>query len=98
MLNQSNNYAYALTKSIFAETEGKITIQTSNIYPILKSLKDDNLITEDSSSNPTHTMYKITEAGKEVLSQFSERIRNFYIMINHIFENQSESNEEEKIK
>ena len=44
--DEGESYPYKLTKQIPKLTFGMLTMATSNIYPILKSLKDDGLICE----------------------------------------------------
>ncbi len=71
------NYAYALTKRINIVTRGHISISTSNIYPILKSLRDDSLIKESRSKENKRVMYSLTNKGKDFLFQLNESMMDF---------------------
>lgn len=77
MLGEGENYAYALTKRINTVTRGQISISTSNIYPILKNLSDDSLITESRSKENKRVMYSLTKEGKAFLVQLNESMQDF---------------------
>jgi PadR family transcriptional regulator PadR len=70
------SYAFLLTKKIQEMTKGQISITGSNIYPILSSLENDDLIL----SQPDETnrkYYELTEKGKQFLRQLENSIKDF---------------------
>ena len=77
LYDESSSYPYRLTKQISEKTMGMVTIATSNIYPILKDLKDEELITEVEEKD-RKIMYQLTDEGKNFLNEISNSILNFF--------------------
>ncbi|MHA2203429.1 MAG: PadR family transcriptional regulator [Candidatus Hodarchaeales archaeon] len=74
--DEGESYPYKLTKQIPKRTMGMLTMATSNIYPILKTLKDDGLICE-MSVKERKIMYGLTEQGKFFLKELKVSITEF---------------------
>jgi DNA-binding PadR family transcriptional regulator len=55
---------------------GMLTMATSNIYPILKSLKDDGLICEIGEKE-RKIMYSLTKQGETFLEEVKMSITEF---------------------
>jgi DNA-binding PadR family transcriptional regulator len=74
--DEGESYPYMLTKQIPKRTMGMLTMATSNIYPILKSLKDDGLICEIGEKE-RKIMYGLTEQGQTFLEELKVSITEF---------------------
>ena len=74
-------YPYQLTKTIIGKTNGKIAIAGSNIYPILKKMEDDKLITSSKDEESSKKIYSLTEDGMSFLKSFSQSVSEFLIII-----------------
>lgn len=83
LLNSSDRYGYEISDLISRE----INISESTIYPILRKLKDDGMITSyiaEDSGGPPRKYYKMTTLGQEEFSKtkaewlaFAETIKRF---------------------
>ncbi|MHA1969544.1 MAG: PadR family transcriptional regulator [Candidatus Hodarchaeales archaeon] len=74
--DEGESYPYKLTKQIPKRTFGMLTMATSNIYPILKSLKDDGLINEIEVKE-RKIMYGLTKQGETFLDELKVSIKDF---------------------
>ena len=74
--DEGESYPYKLTKQIPKRTLGMLTMATSNIYPILKSLKDEKLICEI-GERERKIMYGLTEQGQSFLKELKVSITEF---------------------
>lgn len=74
--DEGDSYPYKLTKQIPKRTLGMLTMATSNIYPILKSLKDEELIYEIGEKEKK-IMYGLTEKGQSFLKELKVSITEF---------------------
>ena len=74
--DEGESYPYKLTKQIPKLTFGMLTMATSNIYPILKSLKDDGLICEKEVKE-RKIMYGLTKQGETFLDELKVSIKEF---------------------
>lgn len=74
--DEGESYPYKLTKQIPKRTFGMLTMATSNIYPILKSLKDDGLICEIGVKD-RKIMYGLTKQGETFLEELKMSITDF---------------------
>lgn len=76
LYDEGDSYPYNLTKQIPKRTLGMLTVATSNIYPILKNLKDEGLIRQ-LDIEERKTMYAITQEGISHLRELQVSIRDF---------------------
>jgi DNA-binding PadR family transcriptional regulator len=74
--DEGESYPYMLTKQIPKRTLGMLTMATSNIYPILKNLKDEELICEIGEKE-RKIMYGLTEQGQSFLKELKMSITEF---------------------
>ncbi|MHA1996177.1 MAG: PadR family transcriptional regulator [Candidatus Hodarchaeales archaeon] len=74
--DEGESYPYMLTKQIPKRTMGMLTMATSNIYPILKSMKDDGLISEIEIKE-RKIMYGLTKKGETFLIDLKVSINEF---------------------
>jgi len=74
--DEGESYPYKLTKQIPKRTMGLLTMATSNIYPILKSLKDAGLICEIDVKE-RKIMYGLTKQGETFLDELKVSIKEF---------------------
>lgn len=78
--DEGESYPYKLTKQIPKRTMGLLTMATSNIYPILKSLKDAGLICE-LDEKERKIMYGLTKQGETFLDELKVSIVEFLTMM-----------------
>ena len=64
-LAERSTYPYQVTKTI-SKTHGMITVEGSNIYPILKKLEEIELISSKKDLSEKR-IYSLTEGGKDFL-------------------------------
>ncbi len=65
MLNRSDYYGYVISEYI----SKRIDISDGTVYPILRKLKSDGLVTtylSEESGGPPRKYYKLTELGRQV--------------------------------
>ncbi len=68
LLNESDNYGYALSKEISERSEGKYVIKETTLYSAFTRLEKNGYITSYSQvaeNGKKRTYYKISEKGKE---------------------------------
>ncbi|OLS19740.1 MAG: hypothetical protein HeimC3_43610 [Candidatus Heimdallarchaeota archaeon LC_3] len=85
LLNENESFPYQLTKGIFNVTNGEIMIATSNIYPMLKELKNKGFVSSKIDETEKREIYNITLDGKDVLKQITMFINSFLINIGKSF-------------
>lgn len=78
--DEGESYPYKLTKQIPKRTMGLLTMATSNIYPVLKSLKDAGLICEIDVKE-RKIMYGLTKQGETFLDELKVSIKEFLTMM-----------------
>ena len=78
---KGSSYPYKLSKMIEEETKGQIKIATTNIYPLLRDLVDDGLITKFDDPETYRPNYQITEEGKKYLVVLQHSIEDFFKVI-----------------
>ena len=83
--NEEESYPYKLTKQIPKLTKGTLTMATSNIYPILKNLKDEGLI-QEMGDKERKTMYGLTKEGETFLEELKGSIIEFLTIMLKTFE------------
>jgi len=65
-------HGYLITKTLDELTDGVLYIQAGTLYPILKKLEEDGLITHemvDSTKGPMRKIYRMTPAGRKALDR-----------------------------
>lgn len=85
ILSRGENYPYQLTKEINEISGGQISIATSNIYPILRDLKNSGLIDEITSENSRRIFYQLSDKGINLLDEIQTQMVNFVDLIQFIF-------------
>ncbi len=86
VLAKKENYPYQITKEIQKMTNGEVLVATSNIYPILKNLKEQSLITEHKDEEKRRVMYSITKNGLTLLNNITESLRVYLRAMQQIIE------------
>ena len=84
LFDEKISYPYKITKQISQKSMGMLNVATSNIYPLLKDLKDDGLILEIEEQE-RKIMYQLTEEGLNFLNELRESILNFLTMLTNNF-------------
>ena len=67
-------YGYQIAKRLEREGEGVLSGKQSALYPVLRNLGASGLLdshVEPSVSGPPRRYYRITDAGREVLSEWT---------------------------
>ncbi len=67
-------YGYRIAR-LLEETSPGVPMKQGSLYPVLRSLEENNLLVstvEPSVSGPPRRYYKITEAGRECLTEWTE--------------------------
>lgn len=83
LLVNGDSYGYDLADSLTQ----KIQSADGTVYPILRKLAADGLVTtylKESQSGPPRKYYHLTEAGKERLESDLEEWKEFEIAVNEI--------------
>jgi PadR family transcriptional regulator PadR len=83
MLGKNDCYGYELVNEI----SKNISIAEGTIYPLLKRLKDQELLTtylKESQEGPPRKYYTLTELGKSTLQELKKEWFNFLKGINKI--------------
>ena len=71
MLKKSDQYGYDISDAI----SQKVLISAGTVYPILRKMKDDGLVTtylSEESSGPARKYYKLTSKGLEKYQSMSD--------------------------
>ena len=79
-------YPYHMTKLIHQQTNGVITIATSNLYPILKGLVEEGLVTSILDEQTRRTLYTLTPKGIELLQLLKTTIGIFTHDLSNVFQ------------
>ncbi|MBB6066513.1 PadR family transcriptional regulator [Methanococcus maripaludis] len=83
LLNKRDYYGYELINEI----SKSISISEGTIYPLLRRLKADGLLTTylmESSSGPPRKYYKITEKGREIRESQAKEWIEFSKKVNEL--------------
>ncbi len=86
-------YGYQITKEIDA---GELDIKQGALYPVLRSLERDGLLSSDvepSSAGPPRRYYRITEAGKETLSNWKDAWESTKSFVDSVLKGQDDVDE-----
>jgi PadR family transcriptional regulator PadR len=86
-------YGYQITKEIDA---GELDIKQGALYPVLRSLERDGLLSsnvEPSSSGPPRRYYRITEAGRETLSNWKDAWESTKSLVDSVLKGQEDVDE-----
>jgi PadR family transcriptional regulator PadR len=85
LLKKRAFYGYELVQKI-SQT---IQISEGTIYPLLRRLKKDNLVTtylEESEQGAPRKYYKLTNKGEQSLKEFLQEWNDFYKDVNKLLE------------
>jgi DNA-binding PadR family transcriptional regulator len=74
------SYPYPLKKKIEELTKNQISIAPSNMYPMLKTLVEENLVSSEVDEKD-RKYYFLTEQGKSLLKDLDIRIKEFLAII-----------------
>jgi PadR family transcriptional regulator PadR len=83
VINRSDAYGYSLTRSL----KSVIEVSESSLYPVLRRLRNDNLLTvyDVSHDGRNRRYYRVTEDGKTKLAEFAAEWRIFKERVDKIF-------------
>ncbi|RJP57533.1 MAG: PadR family transcriptional regulator [Ignavibacteriales bacterium] len=85
MLKKSDQYGYDISDHI----SQKIQISAGTVYPILRKLKDDGLVTtylSEQSSGPARKYYKLTDKGIKRYNELSIEWKEFIMITKYFLE------------
>jgi PadR family transcriptional regulator PadR len=83
LLDRGDRYGYEISESI----SGMIDISDGTIYPILRKLKSDGMVTtylSEESGGPPRKYYKMTRLGKEEYRRMADEWFRFVESVNAI--------------
>ncbi len=92
-LAERPNYPYQVTKAVLGQTKGQFSIAGSNIYPILKKLTDDELITfqiQKDKDGSEKKIYSLTKKGEEFLFLLKQAMKEFTGIIQEMIDTHDE--------
>lgn len=78
LLRDGERYGFELVREL-ADVDGLVTSE-GTIYPLLTRLRKDELVTtfwQESESGPPRRYYRLTEAGREALADFTKEWKRF---------------------
>lgn len=76
MLRNGDSYGYDIAETL----SSKILLADGTVYPILRKLAADGLVTtylQESQNGPPRKYYHLTDKGLEVLNEYIEDWNNF---------------------
>ena len=85
LLGKCDRYGYELVSQI----SEKIHISEGTMYPLLKRIKDEGLVTtylKESTEGPPRKYYRLTHEGKEMLVNLNKEWIEFIEGVNSIIE------------
>ncbi|MFA7724701.1 MAG: PadR family transcriptional regulator [Candidatus Izemoplasmatales bacterium] len=85
MLNKEDRYGYDVSETI----SRSISISAGTIYPILRKLKEDGLVTtylSEDSNGPARKYYRITTKGANELAKTKQEWNDFVTKVSIIME------------
>lgn len=85
LLSRRDRYGYEMV----SEISKRIDLSEGTIYPLLKRLRDDGLVTtylEESQEGPPRKYYRLTDAGRTACQQLSEEWIGFVHQVNELLE------------
>lgn len=86
-------YGYQITKEIESDL---LDIKQSALYPVLRSLERSGLLASDiepSSSGPPRRYYRITETGREALSNWKGAWKNTKSLVDSVLKGRTDVDE-----
>ncbi len=78
LLRDGERYGFELVREL-ADVDGLVTSE-GTIYPLLTRLRKDELVTtfwQESESGPPRRYYRLTEAGRKALADFTKEWSRF---------------------
>lgn len=83
-------YGYEITKQVEEMTGGKIKLTYGALYPVLHKLeKEGTVVTErENFNNRTRIYYSLTPAGRSVLQEKLDEMREFLNAISQIIDSE----------
>lgn len=88
LLNQQDNYGYAITQAM----QAAIPVSESTLYPVLRRLKKDGLVTtyDQPYQGRNRRYYQITDLGKTRLTVITEEWNHYKQQLDRIFKGGSD--------
>ncbi|MHA1966167.1 MAG: PadR family transcriptional regulator [Candidatus Hodarchaeales archaeon] len=85
-LTKEPHYPYQIIKTLSGATRGKYIIAGSNIYPILKTLTDDGIISARKDEETQQKFYSLTKDGYEFLELLEKSMMEFQDLVKELIE------------
>ena len=89
MLEKKDQYGYDISEVI----SEKIKISPGTVYPILRKLKNDDIVTtylSEGSGGPARKYYKLTAFGKEQFEKLKSEWEEFLSITSYFLEDNNE--------
>ncbi len=87
ILAKEANYGYRIIRAINAEGEGIFEWQEGTVYPVLHKLEKEKLVRtqwQQAETGRKRKYYYITAAGRDALSEGTQRWAQFHEMIQRV--------------
>ncbi len=88
LISESPSYGNQLMEKISAMTEGVLSVNPNTMYPLLRTLESDGLISGEweHPERRSRRYYTLTDAGREEYDRLVGEIRPFLTSLSHSIE------------
>lgn len=96
LLNRKDYYGYDISEFI----SNHIDIADGTVYPILRKLKSDGLLTtylSETSGGPPRKYYSLTDFGREEYAKIRQEWKVFVAAVDELIKEEESNNEQETI-
>ena len=87
LLNERDMYGYELVKELEKRSDNGFSVKEGTLYPALHKLEKQEYIDcywREQEKGPARKYYRITEAGKEVLTEKTREWQDFVKVMNKV--------------
>lgn len=87
LLNERDMYGYELVKELETRSENGLSVKEGTLYPALHKLEKQEYIEcywQEQEKGPARKYYRITAAGKELLSEKTKEWQEFVKVMNKV--------------
>jgi|SRR5579875_2353909 len=87
LLNERDMYGYELVKELEARSDNGLSVKEGTLYPALHKLEKQEYIEcywREQEKGPARKYYRITMAGKEMLTEKTREWQNFVKVMNKV--------------
>lgn len=87
LLNERDMYGYELVKELDKRSDHKMQVKEGTLYPALHKLERQEYIEcywQEQEKGPARKYYKITEQGREILTEKTQEWQQFVHVMNQV--------------